>query len=258
MVLLKAKPCPLSSRQALLTLTLSTSSPTLSLSSPSPSSDANEEEDPFRLKISLRIEASAQPSRPITIATSDTVLDPATLSQGSMGALQSTSDPSRKISLGNLRPHIRHPDPPPVDMRQRPWLQFITIPAADADADADPVLVISHDLPLSRIFKFESDLRKEDIKPGEEYSIGLDPAYVGTMWWCWGDLNGDLKDRKFSEWRKGWEGWNFGGGVEKPEKELVEKEEWVVGEDPEQLWVEDRTAGAGDDNTGRVVFKFVE
>ncbi len=247
MVLLKAKPCPLSSRQALLTLTLSTSSPTLSLS-PSPS-----DEDPFRLNITLRIEASAQPSRPITIATSDTVLDPATLSQGSIGALQSTSDPSKKISLGNLRPNIRHPDQP-LDMRHRPWLQFITIPADDAVAAAAAApVVISHDLPLSRIFQFESDLSKEDIKPGEEYSIQLDPGYVGTMWWCWGDLEGDLKGKKFSEWRKGWDGWNF--GVEEPGKELVEKEGWVVGEDPEQLWVEDRTAG---DDEGRVVFKFVE
>ena len=135
-------------------------------------------------------------------------------------------------------------------MRHRPWLQFITIPAAAAAA---PPVVISHDLPLSRIFQFESDLRKEDVKPGEEYSIRLDPRYVGTMWWCWGDLEGDLKEKKFSEWRKGWEGWNF--GVDEPEKELVEREGWVVGEDLEELWLEDRTAG---DDDGRVVFKFVE
>lgn len=113
--------------------------------------------------------------------------------------------------------------------------------------------MVSHDLPLSRIFQYESDLAREDIKPGEEYSIRLDPGYVGTMWWCWGDLEGDLKGKKFSEWRKGWEGWNF--GVEELEKDVIEREGWVVGEDPEELWVEDRTVG---DKNGRVVITFVE
>lgn len=126
-------------------------------------------------------------------------------------------------------------------------MQFITIPSSGS------VVVVSHDLPLSRIFKYESDLTKEDIKPGEEYSIRLDQRYVGVMWWCWGDLEGDLKEKKLSEWRKGWEGWN--AGVEELEKDVVEKEGWVVGEDPEELWVEDRTVG---DKDGRVVIKFVE
>lgn len=135
-------------------------------------------------------------------------------------------------------------------MRHREWLQFVTIPAASA---AQPTLTISHDLPLSRIFQFEPDLSKEDIKPGESYSIRLDPGYVGTMWWCWGDLEGDLKEKSFSEWRKGWDGYNF--GVDEPGKDVVDREGWVVGEDPEELWVEDRTAGDGD---GRVVMTFVE
>ena len=76
---------------------------------------------------------------------------------------------------------------------------------------------------------------------------------MGTMWWCWGDLEGDLKGKKFSEWRKGWEGWNF--GVKELEKDVVEREGWVVGEDPEELWVEDRTVGGKD---GRVVITFVK
>lgn len=101
--------------------------------------------------------------------------------------------------------------------------------------------------------QYEPDLKKEDIKPGEEYSIGLDPGYVGTTWWCWGDLEGDLEGKKFSEWRKGWEGWNF--GVEELGKDVVEREGWVVGEDPEELWIEDRTVG---DKDGRVVVTFVE
>lgn len=125
-------------------------------------------------------------------------------------------------------------------MRQREWLEFITIPASGS-------VVVAHDLPLSRIFQFESDVKKEDVKPGEEYSIGLNEGYVGTMWWCWGDLEGDLKEKRFSEWRKGWEGYNL-GGVEKPGKD---EEGCVVGENPEELWVENRT-------DGRVLIAFVE
>lgn len=57
---------------------------------------------------------------------------------------------------------------------------------------------------------------------GEEYSIALSGGYLGTMWWCWGDLEGDSKERRFSEWRKGWERYNL-GGIEKPGKD---EEEW--------------------------------
>lgn len=62
-----------------------------------------------------------------------------------------------------------------------------------------------------------------------------------------------MEGKKFSEWRKGWEGWNF--GVEELGKDVVEREGWVVGEDPEELWIEDRTVG---DKDGRVVVTFVE
>lgn len=64
------------------------------------------------------------------------------------------------------------------------------------------------------------------MKLGEEYSIGLSKGYVGTMWWCWGDL----KKKKSSGWRKGWDGYNL-GGVEKPRGRKGGEEEagWVVG-----------------------------
>lgn len=73
---------------------------------------------------------------------------------------------------------------------------------------------------------------------------------MGTTWWCWGDLDGDLRGKKFSPWRKGWEGRNV--GVEKPSKEEMDGEggEWVVGEDLRELWVEGRNDHA--------VFQFVE
>lgn len=82
------------------------------------------------------------------------------------------------------------------------------------------------------------------MKPGEEYSIGLSEGYVGTMWWCWGDLEGDLRKKKSSGWKKGWDGYNL-GGVEKPRgrDEGDEEAGWVVRENPEELWVEDRTNG---------------
>lgn len=120
-------------------------------------------------------------------------------------------------------------------------MNFITIPALGT-------IVVAHDLPLSRIFQFESDVTRESVRSGEEYSIALNEGYVGTMWWCWGDLEGeDLKEKRFSEWRKGWDRYNL-GGVEKPGKD---EEGWVVVEDLEELWIEDHT-------DGRVLITFVE
>jgi len=64
-----------------------------------------------------------------------------------------------------------------------------------------------------------------------------------------GGLDGDLKGNFFSpSGRRGWDGWNL--GVEKPDLERVEREGWVLGEDPVELWVQDGGEGAE--------FRFVE
>lgn len=235
MVLLKAKNSSLEDRQALVEITLTTSSSTLSLSA------ADDAKNPFQLVLTVRIAASSQPHRPITICTYGTVLDqrPGSFDIMALGAfspLQCTSDPKKAISLGLWRVNERHKSPS-LDLREHDWLQFLTIPAEGS-------VQITHPLPLSRMFKFEKTLKPEDLRPGEQYRLRMYNGYVGTMWWCWGDLEGDLKEKKFSEWRHGWDGWNM-GTVEKPEPDVVEKEGWVLGGDPVKLWVEDVGGDAG-------------
>ena len=118
------------------------------------------------------------------------------MSQSAFGALQSITDPSKNISLGNLRPNIRHTDPR-LDMKERPWVSLLTIPASGS-------VSVAHPLSLSRIFKYESSLKPGvDVMPGESYTVRMDERFVGSTWWYWGDLEGDLAEKKLSEWRKG-------------------------------------------------------
>lgn len=264
MVLLKEKPSSLQDRQASLSITLSTSSPTLSLSAPSLL-------PPFSLVLTVHINpgTSRHPDRPITICTTGTVLDPAgppkdldIMAQGALGPLRRISNNDgdqpqepKSISLGLLRPHRARHENPPRDMRECEWLHWLTIPPSSpsrpAGSDSAPATVqVAHPLPLSRIFQHEHHLALHDVTPGERYRIAMSDGYVGTPWWCWGDLTGDLRSQKFSAWQKGWQGRNL--GVEKPSAEEMERKggEWVVGEDVAELWVEGKSDEA--------VFRFVE
>ncbi|MCJ1386903.1 hypothetical protein MMC17_010031 [Xylographa soralifera] len=231
MVLLKRDTSSLADRQALLTVTLSTSKSNISLHTPEDSTRF------FQLLIDICIAASSQPIRPITFCTYGTIFDTQyiintdvtpfidTLALGTVTPLTNTSDPTKTISLGNLRVNSRHENPE-ADMRARDWLGWITVPATGS-------VQVAHPLSLNRMFKHENMLTWGDIVPGEKYKVHMEPRYVGAMWWIWGDLKGDLKEKKFSEWRKGWDGYNF--GIEKPILEAG----WIVGEDPEQLWFKD-------------------
>lgn len=229
MVLLKLR-CPPEKRKALVTAHLTTSSPTLSLSAP------EDPESPFKLVINLRIAESTQPGRAITICSNGTCFQSAKpgegldmLCQNAFSGLVSTSDPSRKISLGNLKPHRARSGTTSANLKEREWVQLLTIPA-------EGPVQITHDMPMSRIFKYEDRLSKDDLRPGESYKLRMNPDYFGSMWWCWGDLDGDLKGKKLSAWQ---EGINF-DRAEKPTPDEVEKEGWVLGENPAELTFEDR------------------
>ncbi|KAF2797952.1 hypothetical protein K505DRAFT_322182 [Melanomma pulvis-pyrius CBS 109.77] len=52
------------------------------------------------------------------------------------------------------------------------------------------------------------------------------------MWWCWGDLEGELKGRKLHSFS---EGLCLAGNEKKPSEEEIDKEGWVTGEDISQL-----------------------
>ena len=151
----------------------------------------------------------------------------------------------KKGFVGNL-PIVRrktHPEPVPRDMREREWMQFVALPAAAAAAastadnaegdlsfpkvegggrgeEEDAQVRITHTISPDRIFAHERATRRGELRPGDRYAARLNPGYVGTTWWCWGDDgdgdgDGDGNDddeekkkkkkrrRKFSEWRKG-------------------------------------------------------
>ncbi|KAL8915757.1 MAG: hypothetical protein Q9172_006691 [Xanthocarpia lactea] len=234
MVLLKFK-CPPERRKAVVAISLSTSPPTCSLGA------AEGSTPPFRIVLTLRLDHSTQPGRPITICTRGTVFAPSyegggldTLALGTVGPLISNSDPQKQISLGYFKPHYAHAaGPPSANLKDRDWLDFLTIPAEGA-------VQVRHDLPISRMFQYEDRLTKDDLKAGDTYHFSINTGYLGTSWWCWGDLDGDLKEKKLSAWQ---EGINF-EKAEKPTPEQVEKEGWVLGENPAELAFEDRTGSA--------------
>lgn len=156
------------------------------------------------------------------------------LAQGALGGgLINTSDGDRHIGLGyfHVHPGLYAKDFD-ADLRVREY-QFVTIPGDGSEVH------ITHDLPFSRMFKYAEGIKKEDLRPGERYKAGMYYGYVGTVWWCWGDLEGDLKGKKLCAWQEGFK-YN---DVARPSDEEVEKEGWVLGEHPGQLEFEDRTEG---------------
>lgn len=65
-------------------------------------------------------------------------------------------------------------------------------------------LVIKHDLPLSRIFKNSSGPKtSQEVQPGETFRVRMDPKRLfWTGWWTFGDLEQELKEKKFAEWER--------------------------------------------------------
>lgn len=59
--------------------------------------------------------------------------------------------------------------------------------------------------------------------------------YLGTLWWCWGDLEGELQRKKLHAWHPG----PFTDP--KPSDEFVREGNWILGEEPMLLDFEDTT-----------------
>jgi hypothetical protein len=130
--------------------------------------------------------------------------------------------------------HRRRPDPErSSDLKERPWTQLLTIPA-------EGEVVITHDLPLARMFKYEQRLKPADVV-GETWRANIADGGIGTRWWCWGSLDGELKDKCLSAWRD---------GLEHHSTPKPTGDEWVLGRHPMELVFEDRTEDAS--------FRFVE
>jgi hypothetical protein len=87
---------------------------------------------------------------------------------------------------------------------------FITIPPVGQENEGkeNPEVVVRHLLPRDDLRFYRTDGVQRDVKPekGERFVIGPSPGGLGTFWWRWGDLRGDLAGKKF--WADEW--WNGG------------------------------------------------
>ena len=224
-------------KQAKINVSLSTS-PTLSLSDP----DAR-----LEVKLSSSI-AWARPGRentPLTFCVESSVFEVTDPDEGGMdifakgafGRLREVDDSSKHISLGLFRFHRFHNIDSP-DMRER-GDRFVTVPG-----------IVTHELTWERIFRYEQKVTKADLAPGMKFKIAISKVQnqVGTYWWCWGDLETDLKDKRLHVWHEHRS--QYGG--EKPDDDFVREGNWVLGENPEFLEWEDITPG------GEVTFEIIE
>ena len=184
--------------QAIIELSISLSSPTVSLSS----SDAA---DPFYIIAGASLAYSAKPKSPLTIMCCRCLLDE-TLSHyyWGLGDFTCTTDPSKRLvdTHGSLRPQNR--DEWGADLREE--VIFRTIPPVGQGS-----FEIKHQITR------EAMKENTNVKPGEKYTIALkEPRSARMWWWVFGDLQGNLKGKKF---------WNPCSRVEP-----VPAEDWIVPE----------------------------
>ncbi|KAK8118159.1 uncharacterized protein PG998_006440 [Apiospora kogelbergensis] len=173
------------------------------------------------------------------------------LRAGGFTSLRSTGDDSKDVALGRGYRMQFHSDSDAEDQLER-GSRFLTVPPSEREnleAQQDAAVTkatttITHELDWKRIFRFEETRTRDDLVPGEKFEISMNEGSIGTNWWCWGDLDGDLKGKKLHIWHEH-EGYY---GEEKPQKD----NSWVLGEDPMHLDWEDITP------EGKAIFTIVE
>jgi hypothetical protein len=223
--------CPPERRQAIIAVSAKPSLPTISVNDTTKDEEGKEQ---FKFCISLRIAETTRPGQPITIYTGGSVFVPAhpeggidTLGQKT-AILASTSDNSRWIDLGMAIIHSARPDPPlSPDLKERYPTRLLTIPA-------EGEVVVAHDLPLARMFENERRLKPADVAD-ETWRLRIINNTIGTSWWCWGGLDGELGDKCLSTWRE---------GLRYQTETKPTGDEWVLGRNPIELVFEDRTEDA--------------
>ncbi|KAK8124120.1 hypothetical protein PG999_004038 [Apiospora kogelbergensis] len=231
--------------------------------------------DPEKRQAKLNVSLSASPILSISDPNAALRLTPLTLcieggileqvnrgdgymdifARGGFTSLRSTGDNgdvSKNIALGRGYRMQFHSDSDAEDLLER-GSRFLTVPPSerenlekqqDAAAAAAATATITHELDWKRIFRFEDTRTRDDLVPGEKFEISMNDDSIGTNWWCWGDLDRDLKGKKLHIWHEH-EGYY---GEEKPQKD----NSWVLGEDPMHLDWEDITPGR------KAIFTIVE
>ncbi|PYI03193.1 hypothetical protein BO78DRAFT_399962 [Aspergillus sclerotiicarbonarius CBS 121057] len=219
---------PSANDEVTIAFTVAVSLPILSLSSSTV----------LKVFVRPRIVRSSRPGQPITLLVNDSAFEASepggwqkAVAFGSLGqGLESKNDRNRVISFGILRPHYPEPYYDLTSLHGRG--RFLTLPGSGED------VVITHEITMKRLFE-RSRLRPEDIQPGEEFQIQVSRGGREIGWWCWGDLDGDLKGKNLHPWVQGYEGPNT--WYHRPSQEEIERENHVTGGDPENLLVEDHT-----------------
>ena len=113
--------------------------------------------------------------------------------------LRSTTDASKRAAPPALGWVAHRRGGFPRDLRES-W-DFITVPPDGRD------ITVEHFLPREGLRFYRQGGGDEDAQPekGERFVIGPSVNALGTFWWRWGDLNGDLADKKFlsDDWYEG-------------------------------------------------------
>ncbi|KAI3395314.1 hypothetical protein diail_1470 [Diaporthe ilicicola] len=197
-------------------------SPTLSLHDPKATLDVG---------LHVKVAESARPGVPITIMLYRNVfevIEPGQgldmFARGAFAPLTGIDDPEgRKIHLGgHLRINERMRTDVP-DLRER-GIQFATIPGDSSEAS------FTHHLGWDRIFKYAdkpgSIHSKDELVPGDKFRVGVNKKFLKVLWWCFGDLNGDLRDKKFHPWLL-----DSCQESDRPSDDFLRDGGWVLGEE---------------------------
>ena len=173
------------------------------------------------------------------------------LFKGALRALQSTADPKRRIIVAFCGHPNYGTEADIPNLRERPWMRFETVPPPEQGA-----LIIKHDISLDRLFRFSHYLKAADVQPGENFRIYMNPRRaLQCPWWAFGDMDGDLKDKKFAKWTLPDENGdisNFFPGEERPDFVQMEKDGWVFSQKLDDLEFTEDDAGH------EVVIEFVK
>jgi len=229
-------------------LSLSTSSPIISLSEST--------SKPTQAIVTARIIESVDSSSPITLQVDGNPLDGGHDSfhdapfRGALSTLEDITDKSRRIIL-NPPVRVNYGSNHDKDLRKVTFMHFATIPAK-----GQGVLMVKYNLTLERLFKFQDypgTLKREDVKPGDKFQLRMSNVNM-IGWWAFGDLQGDLKEKKFVG---DWETPNADGKFdtlvegEKSNVEMMKQDGWVFSEKRQDL-------NMTTDTDEGVVIEFVE
>ncbi|KAL6715229.1 hypothetical protein ACLMJK_007493 [Lecanora helva] len=209
-----------------VTLNLRTTVSSSTIPLPDASSDPSILPDIF-IQIHCSIKHSKQPNLPVTLSTWRTPLERQLSGKSSSSPawaasaltyLRSTSDEGRYGGPPQLGWRVCRRGGYARDLRED-W-DFITIPSLESGEE----ILVAHRLPVDELqfSKNRDDGYRDEVKPekGEKWTICPSRGGLGTFWWAWGSLSGDLKEKEFrnDEW---FEGDKEGGDRDQEGKEWV-------------------------------------